>query len=206
MRPYYNFRIMRYDPARHHRRSIRLRHYDYSQPGAYFVTICTKDHECIPGDVPDGHMCLSEFGRVVSQEWQRSAVIRREISLDSFVVMPNHIHGIVVIEKASHRPVAVGAHGGAPLRSPRSLGSLLAGLKSASTKRINELRGTPGLPLWQRNYHERVIRNEDELRDIRDYVENHPRVWDSDMDTDTNIVQGPGMTCPATSCTGHPCF
>ena len=109
---------MTYDPNKHHRRSIRLKGYDYTQPGAYFITICTQNRECLFGDVVDGEMRLDACGVIVREEWFRSAEIRREIALwpDEFVVMPNHIHGIVWI--TDQRDVAgpnVGAHGRAPL-------------------------------------------------------------------------------------------
>lgn len=88
---------MPYNPNQHHRRSIRLPGYDYAQAGAYFVTICTNQRECLFGEVVDGEMRLNEYGRVVEDEWFASACIRCEIELDAFIVMPNHIHGIVWI-------------------------------------------------------------------------------------------------------------
>jgi REP element-mobilizing transposase RayT len=99
------------DSITHHRRSIRLEGYDYSQPGAYFVTICTKDRCCLFGDVINGECKLDQFGRIVEEEWKRSTVIRREIELDDWVVIPNHMHGIVYIVYDE----TVGAHGRAPL-------------------------------------------------------------------------------------------
>src|SRR5438093_2097370 len=184
---------------RHHRRSIRLQGYDYSQPGMYFVTVCTEGLELLFGEVEKGEMVVNEYGRVVWEEWHRSAEIRREVRLDEFMVMPNHLHGIMVITCAeAHRvgatghheiiAIEVGAHGRAPLqhrqlhRQPRSLGSFVAGFKSATTKRINELRGTPGVPLWQRNYHEHVIRSEDELHRIREYIQTNPLRWELDRE------------------------
>ena len=114
---------MTYDPAQHHRRSIRLPAYDYAQAGAYFVTIVTNVRACLFGEILDGEMRLSKAGEIVAQEWQRSAEIREEIKLDEWVVMPNHIHGIIFI-KESMGGQPVGAHSGAPLRgrAPRSLG------------------------------------------------------------------------------------
>ena len=125
-------------------------------------------------------MRLSHYGRIVDQEWKISAKIRREITLDAFVVMPNHIHGIIFIEES-----AVGATGGSPVRSGprrRSLGSFLSGFKSATTKRINDLQRTPGLSVWQRNYYEHVIRNEQSLDRIREYIANNPARWDFDRE------------------------
>ena len=101
---------MKYDPNKHHRRSIRLPGYDYRQSGAYFVTICACQRQCLFGDIIDGRMILNQYGMVVANEWQKSAVIRREIELDAWVVMPNHFHGIVII---NNNPV--GANGRSPL-------------------------------------------------------------------------------------------
>ena len=97
---------MNYVYNRHHRRSIRLPGYDYSQPGAYFVTICVEQRQCLFGDIVDGRMVLNQYGVIVADEWQKSSVIRQEIELDVWVVMPNHFHGIVIITNDS-----VGANG-----------------------------------------------------------------------------------------------
>jgi len=129
---------------------------------------------------------LNELGEIVEQEWQRAVAMRREIDMDVFVVMPNHLHAIVMMTDANH----VGAHGRAPLhnasdetrlhRPPRSLGSFIAAFKAASTRKVNVLRGTPGERFWQRNYYERIIRNERELYAVREYVTHNPLAWDSD--------------------------
>lgn len=190
---------MTFDPAKHHRRSIRLKGYDYAQAGAYFVTLVTQGRECVFGEMVDGEMRLNEYGRIAADEWERTPVIRAEIELDAWVVMPNHIHGIIVIN-----PAVVGADGRPPLpavvradgrpprpptgrppdiqRAPRSLSSFVAGFKSAATKRINERRGTPGVPVWQRNYYERIIRNENELNRIRKYIADNPLKWELDAE------------------------
>jgi len=177
----------------HHRRSIRLPGHDYSSDGAYFVTIVTRERELLFGDVIAGEMRLNPYGMVVVREWTRSAEIRKELSLDSFVVMPNHLHAIVHIR-------GVGAHGRAPLRTPRpadspsrkpqSLGSLVAGFKASATKAINLLHDTPGVPVWQRNYYERVIRDQIELARIRQYIADNPANWQSDP-------ENPAVAAPA---------
>jgi len=162
------------------RRSIRLREYDYTQPGAYFITIVAHARAMLFAEISDGKAWLNEFGRIVENEWQKSAVIRREIGLDVFVVMPNHIHGIVNIIHAD-----VGATGRSPLRNgppPRSLGAFVAGFKSAVTKRINNLRRTPGAPVWQRNYYEHVVRSDAELLRVREYILNNPVGWENDRE------------------------
>ena len=174
---------MKYDPNKHHRRSIRLKGYDYSQPGAYFVTICAYQRQCVFGDVVDGQMVLNQYGMVVADEWQKSSAIRREIKLDAWVIMPNHFHGIVII---NNNPV--GANGRSPLPNnrhpqmkPKSLSSLMAGFKSITTKKINILRDTPETPLWQRNYYEHIIRNEEAMNKIRQYIINNPLSWENDQ-------------------------
>ena len=112
--------VVNYLAERHHRRSIRLKDYDYSQAGAYFVTICSWNKKCIFGDIVNGEMHLNEYGQVVSGEWQRSSIIRKEIELDTFLVMPNHIHGIVGINACT--PFNVGANGRSPLQmKPKSI-------------------------------------------------------------------------------------
>jgi len=168
-----------------HRCSMRLPYYDYSQAGAYFVTVCAHKRRCLFGAVINGEMQMNRCGKVVEEEWYRSAKMRREIELDAFCVMPNHVHGIVVIAKSpvGAQGLAPRQHGHAPLqRKVRSLSTLIAGFKAAATTRINELRGTPRTPVWQRNYYEHVIRNEDDLSEIREYIESNALKWDLDRE------------------------
>jgi putative transposase len=167
-----------YDPEKHHRRSIRLKGYNYAHPGAYFITIVAYGRECIFGEIVNCGIELNFFGRIVTEEWERSRNIRQEIELDTFVVMPNHIHGLVMV--ANHN---VGATSRSPLpRGPakRSLSAFVAGFKSSASRRINAFRGTPGLPVWQRNYYEHVIRNEQSLSRIRQYIVDNPLRWQFD--------------------------
>ena len=118
---------------------------------------------------------------------ERSAEIRPGVKLDVFQVMPNHLHGIVIFDDTSAEEIFVGAHSRAPsFRQPRSLGSLIGGFKSAATKRTNQLRGTPGVPVWQRNYYERVIRNDHELQAIRQYIKENPAKWAEDSENPRN--------------------
>ncbi len=177
------------------RRSIRLAEYDYAEDGVYFVTICVQKRECLLGEVVGGEIVLSTLGCIVLEEWERTAVIRREIQLDEFVIMPNHLHAIIIITAD-----IVGAHGCAPLqqhtrpvndasryRAPRSLGALIAGFKSASTKRVNQVRETPGLALWQRNYYEHIVRDENSLNVIRQYIQVNPAQWAFDDENPEKI-------------------
>ena len=180
---------MPFDPHKHRRRSSRLRGYDYSRPGAYFVTICTHGRERLFGTVAGEAVRLNRYGIVAADEWVRSAEVRAEIELEAFVVMPNHIHGIVLITD-DVGATGVGAQGLAPLpepkqkptlyRPPRSLGSFVAGYKMAVTRRINRMRNTPGARVWQRNYYERIIRDDDEARRARAYINENPARWAED--------------------------
>ncbi len=174
---------MGFDLDKHRRRSIRLPGYDYTQAGAYFITACTHVRACLFGTIVDGVMALNAFGEIVRDEWLKSAQIRREIQLDGFVVMPNHIHGIVVVDPVIPLSPPVGAHGRAPLhRKPKSLGAFMAGFKPAVTRRVNEICHTPGNPVWQRNYYEHVIRDESELGRIREYILSNPQQWEADKE------------------------
>ncbi len=185
---------MKYDPEKRHRRSIRLKGYDYAQPGAYFVTICTQNRQCLFGNVVDGNMMLNRFGEIVWSEWFRTARIRPYVQLyeSEFVVMPNHVHGIIwIVDSPNHDVNTVGATGRSPLpdgpqypRGPKSqsLGAIIAGFKSAVTRRINNMRGTPGTPVWQRNYYEHIVRDENELNRIREYINNNPLQWALDRE------------------------
>ncbi|WP_204141832.1 transposase [Halomicronema sp. CCY15110] len=177
---------MPYDPDHHHRRSIRLQGYNYSSAGAYFITLCTFQRQCLFGQIIDGVMQLNECGQIVFEEWLNSSSIRQEIEFDQWVIMPNHLHGIVLI-------TPVGAHGRAPLpepaprrvgvayRKPRSLSSFVAGFKSATTKRINTARNSTGTPVWQRNYYEHIIRSEASCQRIRQYIHSNPATWQDDQ-------------------------
>jgi putative transposase len=168
---------------RFRRRSIRLPGYDYTSPGAYFVTICTYLGACI--------LESSEFQAVVGESWEEIPLHFPHAQLDEFVVMPNHVHGIVCILDTGS---AVGAQHAAPLRGdiptvrPGSLGATVRSFKSAVAKRINQIRGTPGAPVWQRNYYERVVRDEDELARIREYVHFNPVQWQLDRENPRRLV------------------
>ena len=191
---------MKYNPDIHHRRSIRLKGYDYTQPGAYFVTFCSYQRRHIFGEVVNGEMKLSALGKIVREEWVRSAEIRKEIRLfdDEFVVMPNHGHGIVWIMEAiagadGVRPNVERAHAMRPheslRRAPRSLGSFMAGFKASVTSRARNELGMTGI--WQRNYYDHIIRKDRELNNIRWYILNNPRNWQLDRDNHRNIRKLP---------------
>ncbi|OGF30795.1 hypothetical protein A3H09_00680 [Candidatus Falkowbacteria bacterium RIFCSPLOWO2_12_FULL_45_13] len=168
--------------GKYNRRSIRLPGYDYSQAGMYFVTICVKNLECLFGEIVEEEMMLNELGIIVKREWLRTGVIRKEIYLDEFIIMPNYFHFIVFINECGNA-LTVGANGRSPLRMrPKSISSLMAGYKSAATKQVNLFRNMLGTDLWQRNYYEHIIRNENSLNRIRNYIWNNPGNWPNDIE------------------------
>ena len=189
---------MKYNPQYHHRRSIRLLHYDYSRPGFYFVTICTHQKQCLFGEMKEQKMGLNQIGKMVRDEWLKSAQICQEIELDEWVIMPNHLHGIVVIQKNDDGGVinnkgAINVEGArhAPLRcKPKSLSSFVAGFKSSVTKRIKVFCSQPDFCIWQRNYYESVVRNEQHLNKIRHYIFDNPQKWAEDIENHHNNSQG----------------
>ena len=169
---------------RRNRKVIRLKEYDYSQAGGYFITTCTYNREYLFGQVVNYQMMLNKTGETVKQWWLKLEDKFINVKLDNYVVMPNHIHGIiVVIEKDK-----VGAIHELPLQSgmmlrrqmliPKTVGYF----KMNSAKYINRLRDAMGHPLWQRNYYEHVIRNENELDRITEYIQNNPLKWDLDRE------------------------
>lgn len=120
---------------------------------------------------------MNEVGKIVQEEWLKTPGIRPEIELDEFLIMPNHLHDLIVIKDESSIP-KVGTHSRASLqREPRSSGSIIAGFKSAATTRINIIRNTPYAPVWQGRFHDHIIRNEKDLNNIRDYIMNNPLNW-----------------------------
>jgi putative transposase len=188
----------RYNPEVHHRRSIRYQGYDYSQTGSYFLTLCCHGHQCLFGYVANGIMVLNKYGMIAREEWIKSSEIRQEIRLHEFVVMPNHIHGIVEIIDAGvgapgwspkkhwgDQPVARNKDEGDQPVAPTgpqstSVGAMIGGYKSSVTTKINKIRNMQGEPVWQRNFYDHVIRNEESLQNIRNYIRNNPANWSSD--------------------------
>ncbi|MGB2895169.1 MAG: transposase [Anaerolineales bacterium] len=159
--------------------SARLRSWDYSSPGWYFVTVCTRNKETFFGDVVCGEMCLSEAGRIVSDEWMKTEIIRSNIRLDEWIIMPNHIHGILVIVDRTTN-VEAPRRGVSTITKwkPGTLGAIINQFKSISTKRIRRA-GFPAFA-WQPRFYDHIIRNDDALSRIRTYIQNNPQKWDSD--------------------------
>ena len=181
---------MTFNPEIHHRRSIRLRGYDYAQPGAYFVTICTHGRECLFGEIVNGEMRLNLYGRIVEECWQTIPHHFDGVKLDEFVVMPNHVHGILnIVEQrrgtACRAPTTGTEQFGQP--RPHSLPTIIRSFKSAATQRVNQSRGTPGTTVWQRNYYEHVVRGDADLDRIRVYILDNPAKWHEDPNNPENI-------------------
>ena len=199
----------------HRRRSLRLKGYDYSMAGAYFVTICTQDRACLFGDVVAGAMRLNEAGQMVSALWDGIAARFSNVEIDQFVVMPNHLHGILVLgdgaggmttERATTRVAPTGIVGaplvgapatnGDPVGAPLvgalvRLGDVVGAFKSLATTGYIagvKARGWPEFRgrLWQRNYYEHVIRDESALERIRRYVDDNPARWEFDDENPRN--------------------
>lgn len=195
------------------RLATRLGSYDYAQAGAYFVTICTHERECLLGQVAGDEVTLSPLGRIADQVWYDVPPHFGNVEVDVFVVMPNHVHAIVIIsadtrEAVQRNETAKGAET-APLQrfAPATtdlgneadgsikqakgvgttqrrwtLGHVVAFYKYQTTKLVNEIRGSAGTRFWQRNYYERVVRNERELDAIRQYIVNNPLNWELDAE------------------------
>jgi len=171
---------MTYDPTRHHRRSVRLPTYDYTQPGAYFVTICSQHRECVFGEVVQGQMILNGPGQMVELVWRQLPQRYPGVEVDAFAIMPNHVHGIVVLVGAG--PVGAGPRacpepsgrpqGVAPTMSLPDVIHRFKSLTTAKYRRGVHNDGWQPFPgrLWQRNYYEHVIRNDRELARVRQYI------------------------------------
>ncbi|MFC1724295.1 transposase [candidate division KSB1 bacterium] len=191
---------MKYDPKKHHRRSIRLKGYDYSTPAVYYITVCPHLREYLFGEINNGESELNLFSEIVFNKWKDIPKHFRDTKLDKFIIMPNHIHGIIIL-------TGVGAKhfnnrntskfnkankNASPLQTPHgtkpgSLSAIMQNFLSIATRKINQIRNTPGEPVWQRNFYEHIIRNEKELNQIREYIVNNPSNWETDEENPENI-------------------
>jgi REP element-mobilizing transposase RayT len=214
---------MNYNPEKHHRHSIRLKGYDYTQVGAYYFTICCHQRRCLLGEIEDGVMHLNLAGATVKAVWDSLPRHFLLIELDAFVVMPNHVHGIIVItdnpgncnpnpnsnptsnlnpnlnhdcrgeafvpgynntspeSSSTNASPFPGCNDTSPPRGTQSgsIGAILQNFKSVATRRVNRITRNSGT-LWQRNYHEEIIRNEKAYENIRRYIMENPLSWDED--------------------------
>jgi len=177
------------DPGIRSRRSIRIKDFDYSAPGAYFVTICAERRECLFGQVRDAAVRLTDAGEMIAAEWRELPRRFPFVELDVFQVMPNHVHGVLFLGcrgESCIRPKESGEHEVRPYGTlPGSLARVIQAFKSITTSRyIAGVRSRGWEPfvrkVWQRNYYEHVIRNESDLADIRDYIGENPARWAED--------------------------
>ncbi|MTJ08208.1 transposase [Anabaena sp. UHCC 0204] len=203
---------MSYNPNIHHRRSIRLKGYDYSQQGAYFVTICTYQRNCLFGEIVDDEMKLNTNGEITRGSWLSIPRHFQNVGLDEFVIMPNHLHGIIIIAEegealaisndqnqqklssqcfAPTTPTTPTTPTGEKIKingtKPQSLAAIIQNYKSVSTRQINRINKDKGNVIWQRNYHEHIIRSEEALNNIRQYIVNNPINWLDDEENPANF-------------------
>jgi REP element-mobilizing transposase RayT len=177
---------MAYNPDIHHRRSIRVKGYDYSSAGAYFITICAHSRLCLFGEIIDDEMCMNAYGTIVATAWNNLPNHYPFIQLDRYVVMPNHFHGIIsFIETERNRADLKSAP---TAKAPHGLSEIVRALKTFSARRINENRQTYGVPVWQRNYYEHIIRNETDYHCIAEYIDANPQRWSDDTLHPRNFV------------------
>lgn len=189
-----------FNPDKHRRRSIRLKGYDYTQAGAYFVTICTQNRECLFGEIVEEEMRLNDAGQTVQSVWNELPCHYPGVEIDVFVVMPNHIHGTIVLmddHVVGATPCGCLVPGQAQGPAPTmSLPDVVHRFKSLTTARFrhgvvqNNWHPFHGR-LWQRNYYEHVIRNESELNRIREYIGANPARWEEDVENPGRVHNAP---------------
>jgi REP element-mobilizing transposase RayT len=168
------------------RRSVRLRGYDYSQPGAYFVTVNVQGGHCVLGKVVDAQMWLSDLGQIAETFWAQVPERFPHVSIDQRIVMPNHVHAIILIHDPSvDRRGAVIAPGRDKDARP-TLGQIVAYYKYETTVLINARRGYDPAPFWQRSFYDRILRNPRALDAIRQYIVDNPPNWELDRDHPDN--------------------
>lgn len=180
---------MSYNPRIHNRKSIRLKDYDYSQAGLYFLTLSVENMAHIFGSISNGKMKLNPLGEIAYREWEITTTMRENIKLGPFIIMPNHMHGIIEIENAlcERNKDDIGK-----FKSPsQTIGSIIRGYKSATTKKIRLHKNSTGEShspqphstkkrIWQRNYYDIIIRNEKMHQNISNYIINNPKNWKTD--------------------------
>jgi len=189
---------MKYNPEVHRRSSIRLKNYDYSRDGAYFVTICTQGRECLLGKIKNEEVELSPAGKMIQEIWKNLPQHHPGFEMDEFIVMPNHIHGIIILME--NVGVGLRAYPSTEMAEPKqkagqprrvaptiTLPEVVHHFKSYTTARYRERVENANWPpfpgrLWQRNYYEHIIRNENSLKKIREYIINNPIRWQFDRD------------------------
>ncbi len=173
-------------PFEHRRNSNRLNGYDYTQPGAYFVTIVTHNHACLFGDVIQSKMILNPYGEIANEQWMRLNIRFQSADFSTFVIMPNHVHGLIFLKGAGVDPQeddeifsSLRPYPGAFV-IPGSLGAIVRAYKASVSLRINNLRSPKITPIWQRNYYDHIVRDEHEFENIWKYIEANPAKWEDD--------------------------
>lgn len=172
----------------HHRRSTRLPDYDYSQLGAYFVTLVTRKRTCRFGEIDRETVILNKDGQIARSEWNHLADRFPGVALDEFVIMPDHIHGIIFLQEVETKKEVIKPaiteriiNTTNQLKKPisiTSLGTIISSYKSTVARLIIGIHHTTGVPFWDRNYYEYIIRDENALNHIRTYILENPRRWD----------------------------
>lgn len=166
---------------KYQRRSIRLKQYDYSTTGFYFITICTWKHLCLFGKIEKDRMIINKSGEITEKEWYRTGELRANIKLHEFIIMPNHMHGIIEITNnrdTTRRGTACRARFAKPQQG--TISTMIRSYKSAVTKQIRDQSNDRKLKIWQRNYYEHIIRNEEAYLKISEYIQNNPLKWKED--------------------------
>ncbi|MBC8334837.1 MAG: transposase [Anaerolineales bacterium] len=166
------------------RNSLRLKGFDYSQPGAYFITTVTQHRVCLFGEVVDGVMRLNNAGKIVKTVWVELPIHYPHVELGTFVVMPNHVHGVIILTDT----VGVGLRPAPTIPAKHySLSEIMRALKSFSSRRIHQTEKFSQKRIWQRGFHDRIIRNDAEWQKIHLYIETNPANWDDDEENPSAI-------------------
>jgi putative transposase len=179
----------KFDPQKHHRKSFRLKGYDYSQEGAYYVTIVTYQRNYLFGEIVNVEMVLNDFGKIADECWCAIPDHFPFVDLGVHVIMPNHVHGIIVITDDRRGAAMLRPYDGMENRhrinvKPGSLGAIVRSYKSAVSYRINKEHNATGI--WQRNYYEHIIRDKKDLKNKTDYINSNPILWDKDDNNPSN--------------------
>jgi len=167
------------------RKALRLAGYNYATPGAYYITICTHGRKSIFGMIEDRTMNLNDYGRIVEKCWFNLPDHYPNIQLGEWIIMPNHIHGIIEIVTVGAGSqtlpnVRAGLKPAPTTKKHHGIPEIVRAFKTFSSRRINKLRNTPGTPVWQRNYFEHIIRNKKSMQQISNYIRNNPLHWSGD--------------------------
>jgi REP element-mobilizing transposase RayT len=192
---------MTYNPHLHHRQSIRLKGYDYTQTGAYFVTICTYQRNCLFGEIVDGEMKLNISGEIAKSSWLSITRHFANVELDEFVIMPNHLHGIIIIvdnevkqDFSENQNLSSQCFDNTGIKSVKingtqsqSLAAIIQNYKSVSSRKINQIHQAKGNVIWQRNYYEHIIRNAEVFNQIHQYILNNLINWQTDQENPQNL-------------------